>query len=459
MKRLGDSNGRNFLYCFIILHAVLELFRAQTLSNTISAPVQHPTGVNAVQQFASLNQSASNQNNTKGNDPGPTCYELMQQGHSAFADGSFLTRKTTKVVWKMRHDGSRELTLPLSCRLTRYTAKEARQCLAGKSLLFIGDSLTRYQYLSFAYFLEYNKFPPRFQAKSPCNQIDEHGFKTCSEPDDPNVCAEGDWLRYGGWPAYLQSLGGGVDGGLFNGRMEAHTLRNGGKAVENMKYVTAEGKNDLNDGGRVTFSYAMESGWEGSEYFSPGWNFTGCAFTGTCRYTPEQYEEKIKLDETRSFDWNYTKITDALQKGSSFAEQHLGTNYVLYNRGLWGRINQNTVKDVMELMYNFTGGKESMANRCFFRSTTGCERTRSNGINNYEYTTVRRATYDGGCEYVDVAHLTEEFSTLFYNHPPPARSGLEYGSVFWDAVHYQPWVYEELNQVLLNILCNSQKPT
>jgi phospholipase/lecithinase/hemolysin len=31
---------------------------------------------------------------------------------------------------------------------------------------------------------------------------------------------------------------------------------------------------------------------------------------------------------------------------------------------------------------------------------------------------------------------------------------LEKKFVFWDSVHYTPWVYEALNNVLLNVLCN-----
>jgi hypothetical protein len=125
----------------------------------------------------------------------PQCDKLMQNPSSPFADGAFLTRKTTQVVWKMRHDGSRELTLPLTCQLKRYTARQAGMCLKNKSLLFIGDSLTRYQYLSLAYFLEHKQWPPRYQATGyhPCLQVDEHNNTACSTPDKPNVCCEYDW--------------------------------------------------------------------------------------------------------------------------------------------------------------------------------------------------------------------------------------------------------------------------
>ena len=42
---------------------------------------------------------------------------------------------------------------PKECALPRLTAEMARQCLSHKSLAFVGDSVTRYQYVSLAYWL------------------------------------------------------------------------------------------------------------------------------------------------------------------------------------------------------------------------------------------------------------------------------------------------------------------
>jgi hypothetical protein len=33
---------------------------------------------------------------------------------------------------------------------------------------------------------------------------------------------------------------------------------------------------------------------------------------------------------------------------------------------------------------------------------------------------------------------------------------LEYLTIFWDDMHFQPWVYKELNNLMLNVLCNAQ---
>lgn len=254
----------------------------------------------------------------------PTCEELMQRPYSPFSDGSFLTRKSTQVVWNTRQDGSRELTLPSTCLLKRYTAHEAGQCLKNKHALFVGDSLTRYQFLSLAYFLEHKKWPPRFQASSPCIHVDEHGNETCSKREEPNICAEGDWMQLGGWPSYNQNLGGGTDGGVYRGRMESQSVRVD-IPLQSLQYISSE------EDGRTKLSLVGEAGWSGTESLR-GWKLTGCAHDASCRYTTERYEHNLKRVKENDFDWNYTLITDAFgPNGTSFREQYLDINYAFYN--------------------------------------------------------------------------------------------------------------------------------
>jgi hypothetical protein len=71
----------------------------------------------------------------------------------------------------------------------RYTAEEARKCLSGHSLMFMGDSLTRYQYMSLAQFIHTGMFPNGSQRV---------------EPDvlSRNVCIED---TFNGWQDYLLS--------------------------------------------------------------------------------------------------------------------------------------------------------------------------------------------------------------------------------------------------------------
>ena len=112
--------------------------------------------------------------------PLPTCDELMQRPFSPFSDGAFLTRKSTPVLWKMRQDRSREVFLPSSCRLKRYTAQQESQCLKNKSLLFVGDSVALFQFLSFAYLLDNKKWPKHF-----------YSFSSLEKDVESNECAGG----------------------------------------------------------------------------------------------------------------------------------------------------------------------------------------------------------------------------------------------------------------------------
>ena len=224
----------------------------------------------------------------------PSCAELMRQ--PMYEDGSFLTnRTTTQIVWKNRHDGSKELTVPFTCYLTRYTPDQAGKCLKNKNLFFIGDSLTRYQFLSLAYFLEHKKWPMRFHARlQPClDHIDENGNPTCSKKEEPSVCNEVDWVDIGGWKSYYQAMGGGTDGGVFHGRMESQSLRSSYRypIVDTMQYTSSE---EYGDGhGRTKLSAYMELGASGIEPFH-GFNFTGCGYNATCTYTPERYAQNEK---------------------------------------------------------------------------------------------------------------------------------------------------------------------
>ncbi|KAL3770409.1 hypothetical protein ACHAW5_002326 [Stephanodiscus triporus] len=240
-----------------------------------------------------------------------------------------------------------------------------------------------------------------------------------------------------------------------------------------MQYVVAgdgEGASSSTGGG-VKLSFAMETGWHGESLISPGWNYTGCATSVSCRYTQEDYDDNIRRCEEGGVDFEYTSIEEAFggTTGSDgtnvtktktiFLEQYADVDIAFYNRGLWGKITDNRARQMMKLLHDFTTPShgDTSKGRCFFKTTSGCPRSLDDKIAEHDYDVVRKAAYAEGCEYMDVGHLTEEFSLLLFGHPPPPRNVMsEYRTVFfWDAVHYQPWVYEELNNLLLNVLCNT----
>ena len=65
-----------------------------------------------------------------------------------------------KGKWVQREDGSCEFRMPF-CRLERFNITSAKELLRGHHVWWVGDSLTRYQYLSLASFIHAGEWLPR----------------------------------------------------------------------------------------------------------------------------------------------------------------------------------------------------------------------------------------------------------------------------------------------------------
>lgn len=382
-----------------------------------------------------------------------SCRTLMQQ-HKELSGGAFLSHESGSPTWQYRIDGSRELTLE-SCDLHRYTWQEARQCLAGEHIFMVGDSLTRYWYMSLVYFLERGEHPPRFgRPKAECTHFDANGNLVCSPEEQPNVCMEGDW-RFSKtvrdpWLHFFSSIGGGDDGQVFHGRVECNCARSNkvvckdGRAageccVENEVYVSAPVQGD----DRIHVTVIKEDGWGDSPRNLTGFKFSDCSSDASCRSNASQVEALIQRAQNFDFDWS-EPFVEALSKGGALWEQLPPATISLLNRGLWGILTPEQAKARMPVLANVTR-RARPDGRCFYRTTTGS--ARSDRMYKQEHTYIQDETLAAGCEFLDVAHLTKAFADM---------SKGERELVFWDAVHYLPWVYEELNHILLNVLCNEK---
>jgi hypothetical protein len=146
------------------------------------------------------------------------------------------------------------------------------------------------------------------------------------------------------------------------------------------------------------------------------------------------------------FDWS-EPFVPALSKGGELWERLRPATISLLNRGLWGILTPEQAKARMPVLADFTR-RAKPDGRCFYRTTTGSGR--SGGMYRQEHTYIKEETQAASCEFLDVAHLTKAFVDMDEG---------ERDLVFWDAVHYQPWVYEELNRALLNVLCNEKNVT
>jgi hypothetical protein len=396
----------------------------------------------------------------------PNCRDLMLSNNS-LADGAFLT--ASPYQWTPRSDGSRQFDLTETCQLHRYTADEARQCLAGQHVNMIGDSLTRFQFLSFAYLIHHGRYPPRFGfhlKTGKCTHLDHDGQPTCSTPQNPNIIRELEF-RHGDWAGFHQAIGGGASsgsGGVFRGQMECNCARDKTKckqgltcAVENFLYVhpgqkKKKGTSTRTEQLRTIMSYIFEFGFGTVPLPVKGHNLTNCSFTGTCRR-----ELFPPMETARSTNWSYDWI-EPLDEAlvGSLRRVLPPVSISLYNRGLWGNLEIDRAKRVLPQLYNFTGGEKG---RCFFKSTTSTARP-GNWLK-YEPAKIRPLSINAGCSFFDLGHITSELLHVWRTHHkvPNETELIAINNVWVDnGIHFQPWVYEEMNNVLLNVLCNKAPP-
>jgi hypothetical protein len=382
----------------------------------------------------------------------PACDELMQRNNSVFRDGTFLTSHGTPVRWVPRADGSRQLELADTCVLKRYTARGANQCLAGKHLAMIGDSLSRYQHLSLAHLMERGAFPPRFRRpwpNEPCLHFNETGHPTCTSYEtEPNVCVEFEW---GSWNHYYGSLGGGGTdgrGGIMNGRMECKSHRpNGpdqGEINDNTLYVNAYSG--------ATLSFAFEIGWGDTPKPLRGYHFTNCSFEGTCRRTPEDDDLIANRTRDNDFDWEQP-FPEAIDRNGTLREVLTSApDYAIYNRGAWGLLPEARAKRIMPILRDWVAGggqgqglggqegSDSRDKRCFYRSTTANYLSVHHDFFRNELRLVRPYAYRAGCSYLDFAHLTEPFAALEFEEQLNQPHSTERRSVFVDSVRTSIWI-------------------
>jgi hypothetical protein len=164
---------------------------------------------------------------------------------------------------------------------------------------------------------------------------------------------------------------------------------------------------------------------------------------------------------------------------------------------VWGRLAEDRAQRIFPVLRDWVAAEaddkpkgrgeseqQQQQGRCFFKSTTAGANSFRDRYFETELHTIRPHALKAGCGYLDFAYLTQDFGALDYESSLKDPRA-ERRSVFVDQVraavlflwvddpllkpswltrartvhspvqvHLQPWVYEELNQVLLNVLCN-----
>lgn len=298
--------------------------------------------------------------------------------------------------------------------------------------------MTRYQFLSFAYFIDHDTFPPRFGRHFPpnnCTHFNETGHATCSPLDQPNVAMEEDWLmnipsqyQNNAWRYYLGNMAGGVTsesvdekGGTMRGRMECNCARVG-KAPEfseNRLYEHPESGTVL--------SFNFELGWGDSPVPLQGFNFTNCSRTGTCRTSVERMAQYENRSLEHDFDWQQT-FPEAIDKGGMLRTLLPKPDITLYNRGIWGLLEDARAQKILPVLYDWVGGDQG--GRCYYKSTTGAYNSLQVGYLQHERRWIRLRTHQAGCSYIDNGYLTDIFAAMANEH----KYATERKFVFTDAV-------------------------
>jgi hypothetical protein len=360
-----------------------------------------------------------------------------------------------------------------TCRLKRFTSSEAKKCLSGHHMLLIGDSVTRYQYISLIYFLEHGKWPPRFGVprEKECMHHDHAGNPTCSPKGEPSVVMEGDWAEIYGhaaeksWKQMHLYLGGKG----FNGNLECQCQR-GANSIENMFYetknITTPTDPDFKDDFKpvkVTFLNDLP--------FVPmrGWKRSHCSATSSCHLTSEWWDDASNKTAHGDYDWQYSianKPEDKFEIFEGLESSGLApdVDLAIYNRGLWvtAPSDFSQAEKMFAGMFKMTQKRKG---KCFWKGTTAkaFSTTFKKEENYLPITTYERemrlrfGAYSAGCGVYDLAFVTQQFEKFEWmgdvGRPSCCGDSEMMTNVFWDLVHYHPWVYEEFNTILLNMLC------
>jgi hypothetical protein len=187
-----------------------------------------------------------------------------------------------------------------------------------------------------------------------------------------------------------------------------------------------------------------------------GFYFTNCSQNATCTLDREKQLGLLQMADEDKFDFKQ-HFPDAINETGSLRKIFPTVDFAIYNRGLWGRLNVKRSKHIFHLMHEWTGNG---LGRCFFKATTATH-PGHNEMQTFEQLEIGKTSLEEGCGFLDYGHVTMEFSQLQFTHPrPPSMDAgrlngmFERSFVYWDKVHFTPWVYEELNNILLNVLCN-----
>lgn len=296
------------------------------------------------------------------------------------------------VMWLRSQADSYHLTLRY-CSLRRYSAAVARKCLRDRRVLFLGDSVTRYQYLSLAYFLATGTWGNHVEL------VDYHKWSTYAD----YFKATNSW--------FSQEL---CD--CFRADFNISSLRT---ASENRYYY--------GDGAFVVYIRLL------SDAYPPRGHFGFPPFVAPS-------SEVCQAGEcSKPHDWvapiSCYLVNETCKEFWIHVLRPLNITHFFFNQGHWVR---TSTRDANWFRHVMQGAKAfiSKCGTAYFKTTSTARK--DNQRDSKAIITAR----EYGWKIYDVEILTRGLLKLHDGFPG------------FDRVHYYPFVYRELNNYLLNLLCN-----
>ena len=297
--------------------------------------------------------------------------------------------------WSLTPDSALRFDL-LRCRLRRPSLCEAQRCLASRPILVLGDSLSRYQYLSLTHFLAHGAWPDALGG----------------QPGRPSPVVQ---PEHGTWTDFYRSLDD-----AYGGRQHCTCFRNDSVTVERFHFYDA-----ASDVAVRFFYYPLESSLRvGLSEAAEEWRWNGSSRL-RYTYTAHSHEPRFCASSDHASCWYPPSVP--FRPASA----------LLANVGIWER--------------------PLTRNASYFRSIS---RALPSGLPLRAIWRLGTPRQDGG----EMAAGANEAQLRAFGDASRwqvldgfslvNQSGAR--RAHWDLWHFRPYVYEQLNAVLLNMLCDEQ---
>ncbi|KAL4440174.1 hypothetical protein ABPG75_003175 [Micractinium tetrahymenae] len=308
------------------------------------------------------------------------------------------------VQWSQANGTADQLAVR-GCQLQRFSHEQAQRCLAGKRLVFVGDSVTRYQYLTLLHFLERGTWP------APLGGV----------PGEPSVANEHEWPS---WNDFLRGTSR-----LFNGHELCDCFRadwvpgSGWKPAEEDKHENRFYRRRLGAaaGGDIFVSHITYTTYpnkmHGHYGFPPYLKGRRPCAPATCDFPA---------------DWAHH-----LAEGLAGPIKDLRPTHLVLNSGLWA--SSNMLPDWPAIAAAGAAAVAPQGGRAIWRGTTA-NRGRKVPVHPGHDAMAIEHTRAAGWDLLDAYNITQPL--LAMKRRP-----------MWDGRHFLAVVYEEINLYLLNMIC------